>query len=127
MSQHARGYVDVCLFGKRYGAHRLAWLHALGEWPAGEIDHINGNRADNRLANLRDVSHAVNTQNIRAPHRRNTSSGLLGVRRGKESLRFEACIRVNRRHVCIGRFDTAEQAHQAYLAAKREFHEGCTL
>lgn len=54
------GYVAIILFGKWYGAHRLAWLHVHGAWPNGDIDHINGCPSDNRIANLRDVSKNMN-------------------------------------------------------------------
>lgn len=120
------GYTYVCIFGRRYAAHRLAWLMTYGKWPDGEIDHKNGDRTDDRIANLRDVPHAVNTQNVRAAHRRSVT-GLLGVRPYHRSGRFEACISVKRQHRSLGVFDTPEAAHAVYLAAKRRLHEGCTL
>lgn len=68
------GYLRVSIYGVSYKAHRLAWLHHYGEWPSNTIDHINGNRTDNRIANLRDVPHAENQLNLKrhragnAPH-----------------------------------------------------------
>jgi hypothetical protein len=61
--QHTDGYLHVCHAGRRMKAHRVAWLLATGAWPQHEIDHINGDRSDNRIANLRDVTHRVNQSN----------------------------------------------------------------
>jgi len=120
-------YAYVCVLGETFLAHRLAWFYVMGDWPKGEIDHINGNKFDNRFCNLRDVPHATNTQNIRAPHKRNVTSGFLGVRRRHGAAWFNASISVNRKHHNLGRFDTAEEAHAAYLEAKRKLHAGCTI
>lgn len=123
-----RGYIDICVNKERHGAHRLAWLYVYGEWPAGEIDHRDGHKSNNRIANLRDITHAVNTQNLRTAHRRNTSTGLLGVRRSDtKALRFNAVIMVAGKVKCLGSYSDPQAAHQVYLAAKRNLHEGCTL
>lgn len=58
------GYIDIRLLGVKYRAHRLAWFYMHGKWPDGEIDHINRKHADNRIINLRDVSHMVNMANL---------------------------------------------------------------
>lgn len=68
------GYRKVAGFGRSWAAHRIAWLLATGEWPRFEIDHINGVRWDNRLANLRDVPHHVNQLN-QSHHRGGPSHG----------------------------------------------------
>jgi len=117
-------YHRICVFGRLRLAHRLAWLYVHGESPAHEIDHINGNRADNRIANLRDVPHRVNTQNQRKAAANNKSSCLLGVT--SSGSRHRAFIWAGRQ-IYLGTFHSAEEAHAAYLAAKRQFHEGCTL
>jgi hypothetical protein len=114
------GYWGVRINQVRYPAHRLAWFYMHGEWPNGDIDHINGDRLDNRIANLRDVSRSVNLQNQKRAKGHNRL-GVLGVR--KRGNRFAA--RINDTH--LGYFDSADQAHAAYLLAKRELHEGCTL
>ena len=93
------------------------------------VDHINGNRGDNRLCNLRDVSRKINTQNRKSASI-NNSCGLLGVSEHKgvgKSGRFVAGIYIEGKRKHLGVFDTAQQAHEAYLTAKRKYHEGCTI
>jgi hypothetical protein len=118
------GYWSIRMNRKSVMAHRLAWLHVHGSWPVGEIDHVNGQRMDNRISNLRDVGRAVNMQNRRAPST-GTRSGVLGVtwQNGK----WAARITVNRRLIQLGRFDSVGEAESAYVAAKRALHEGCTI
>lgn len=120
----ATGYVRIFADRKVYGAHRLAWLLKTGEWPAGHIDHINGDRADNRWSNLRDVSVSTNIQNQRAPKSNNTT-GFLGVSQIKS--RYRATIIVKGKQTYLGSFGTPEEAHAVYLAAKRRLHVGCTI
>lgn len=109
---------------KTYVLARLAWLYMTGEWPSGVIDHINGNCADDRFANLRSVSLNVNAQNQRRAHVSN-KVGLLGVTSCRN--KFRASINVNGKKVHLGSFSTPEEAHARYVAAKREFHAGCTI
>lgn len=113
------GYVMITIDRQSYKAHRLAWLYVHGEWPLGDVDHINGDTGDNRLANLRPATRAENMQNLRKPNR-GSKSGYLGV--SKNAGRWFAQITVagKRRH--LGYHDTPEAAHIAYLAAKRELH-----
>lgn len=123
-SDHNRGYWQIRVKGCRYLAHRLAFLLMTGAMPAGDVDHINGNRADNRWCNLRDVSRTLNNQNQRRAQKDN-ETGLLGVspHRG----RFKAQIRVNGKVRNLGLFDSPEVAHKVYLAHKRLMHPGNTL
>ena len=118
------GYLVVQIDGKSYKAHRLAWLHETGEWPPGDIDHRDGNRTNNRWANLRPADRSLNMQNQRRA-RSDNKSGLLGVGRGGN--RWRASIGISGKAKHIGLFDTPELAHLAYLSAKRRLHEGCTL
>ena len=111
------GYRSVCVFGKSFQAHRLAWLIVHGAWPRQQIDHINGDRDDNRLSNLRDVSVVGNAQNR---HKANGSSGLIGVTKHKNG--YQAQIGVSNKVRYIGLFRTANEARAAYLAAKQELH-----
>lgn len=121
-----QGYVQVMVDKKNYLAHRLAWLYVTGQWPTMHIDHIDGNRTNNSFANLREASRQTNAQNIRQSHFDNRT-GLLGVTHDKARGKFAATIYVNGRKRHLGRFATAEQAHAAYLKAKRATHDGCTL
>lgn len=120
-------YLDVVLFGSRYRAHRLIWAIVYGEHPKDEIDHINGDRFDNRISNLRDVKRLVNAQNIRIAPINNTSSGLLGASYEKSSGMWKSQISLNGKSFHLGRFSTAKEAHDKYVVAKRKLHEGCTI
>ena len=125
----AQGYRDIGIDSRVYKAHRLAWFYMHGQWPMHQIDHINGDRADNRIANLRDVTKTVNLQNQKRAHS-NSAHGFLGVRiesRWGDSPRYLARITVNGVRRSLGSFDTAEEAHAAYLNAKRAEHPGCTI
>lgn len=124
---HSTGYRYIGIDGRRYRAHRLAWLIVHGQMPAGEIDHINGNPGDNRIANLRDVPRGVNAQNLHAALKSNKRSGLLGVSWHPQAQRWKAKLQTGGKAKHLGYFDTPEEAHAAYLAAKRAQHEGCTL
>lgn len=117
------GYRAVSLSGERVLAHRLAWFMTHGVWPEC-IDHINGDREDNRIANLRNVTQKTNTENVRAASR-NNQAGLLGV--SKNGAKWSAFIKVDRKSRYLGTFTSPQLAHEAYLAAKRELHAGCTI
>jgi len=122
------GYLLIGLQGRKgrsYRAHQLAWLWMTGNWPEQQIDHKNGLRADNRWGNLRLADQTLNSQNIRRAKSHNTV-GVLGVRKTPNG-RFAAGIVVAKRHMHLGTFDTAEQAHATYVLAKRQLHEGCTI
>lgn len=121
-----RGYIRIGLDHRVYRAHRLAWLYVHGEWPAGEIDHINGDKQNNRLVNLRVVSRSENQQNLRTAHRRN-SSDTLGVSLHIATGKWRARIWTGGRNKSLGLFPTKEQAHARYVEAKRELHTGATL
>lgn len=120
------GYVLVAIDKEQFLGHRLAWFFVHGEWPKQHLDHINGDRADNRLGNLRLATVAENMQNLRGASRA-SSTGLLGVSRSQKGDGFRASIRVNGVRKHLGTFPSADLAYQAYLAAKREFHPRSTL
>jgi hypothetical protein len=121
-----KGYWRISFLGGTFQAHRIAFLLQQRTWPAGEVDHINGNRSDNRWCNLRQASRSLNGQNIRRPMSTNTS-GFLGVSFHKGNGRWVAAIKVARKTLFLGQFGTPEEAHACYLAAKRRLHEGCTI
>lgn len=109
-------YLDIGIRGRRYGAHRLAWLYVYGEWPRGMIDHINCVRSDNRIANLREANDAVNHANVVAPQR-NSTTGLRGVTPGKCG-GFVAATALGGKYRYLGTFDSAEEAHAVYTEAR---------
>jgi hypothetical protein len=121
-----RGYIQVHIGGRNYRVHQIAWLIHHKQWPLLDIDHINGIKSDNRICNLRIGSHALNCQNIVNP-KKNNKSGYLGVSFSKVMNKYEACLRVNRKTMHLGHFDDPEEAHKAYLEAKRIHHEFCTI
>jgi hypothetical protein len=118
------GYIQVNLPGAVLKGHRIAWAIHYGEWPKGQIDHINGVRNDNRIANLRDVSNQINCQNQRNGVRPN-KTGFIGVH--LNGGKYRAKIWLNGKQIYLGGFDTPEEAHAAYVAKKRELHEGNVL
>ncbi len=122
----SNGYVAICVDKRYFTAHRLAWLYVTGSWPNGQIDHINGVRHDNRIKNLRDVSHSVNQQNQRVSHA-DSKSGILGVTWYKPTGKWVASLTINKRTKYIGCFDDKDQARLAYIESKRQHHEGNTL
>lgn len=120
------GYTVITINRFKYRAHRLAWFFSNGIWPQGVIDHINGNRSDNRIKNLRDVTVAVNTQNQKRANR-DSKTGVLGASKHQLCNKYSAQITINNKHIYLGLFATPELAHKAYLEAKRKIHKGCTI
>lgn len=120
--QSARiAYRVIKIRRKLYLCHRLAWLYMTGAFPVGVIDHINGDGLDNRFSNLRGVSNCQNLQATLKTPRHNTS-GFKGVYWHKQVGRWVAGISLNNKRKYIGAFDSPEEAHEAYLAVKREVH-----
>jgi len=112
----------VKLGRKQYRGNRLAWFLVHGEWPDGEVDHINGDRLDNRISNLRVVDRAGNSQNQRRAHFDNRSCGLLGVTWNKQHRRWQAKLQARKVRHHLGYFDDPQSAHEAYLKAKSALH-----
>lgn len=121
-SKKANGYIALGIWGTDITAHRIAWAISHGEWPPEDIDHINGDRADNRLVNLRSVSRAMNMRNQRFKVR--TPTGVVGVviTRGG---RFLASIGCNESYQYLGTYLTKEEAVEARCKAERRlgYHE----
>lgn len=116
-----RGYRQIAVLDHLYAAHRLAWLYVYGNLPVQQIDHINGHRDDNRIANLRDVSNAQNAKNKRLAGW--SSTGRIGVTeyRWNGTPKFVARIRVDGRLHHLGYFETIEAASMARASAEQRF------
>lgn len=112
-----KGYRNLRIDGAMVQAHRAAWLYVYGEWPHQVIDHIDHDTANNAIANLRDVSRAVNLQNQRRPKRDGTS-GYLGVSWHVYSERWRATIVADKRHVHIGLYDTPGRCSRSLLGGE---------
>jgi hypothetical protein len=125
-SIHVRGYRLINVDGVLYRASRLAWLIVYGQWPVNQVDHINGNRSDDRIANLRDVTNAENQHNAMVL-RKNNRSGFHGVHFSKTERRWRAHITVGYRRIMLGRFKTAQEAKSAYMEAKAKYHPSAPL
>jgi len=113
----SRGYRRIRIDGVNYAEHRIAWLIGTGRWPAEQIDHINGIRSDNRLCNLREATNAQNNANKpgRGPWPK-------GVCWNPTRHKFQAEIKANGRRRYLGRYDTPEQAAEAYRRAALRLH-----
>ena len=125
-TRKTNGYVYIQINHRMYLAHRLAWLYMTGEWPSREVDHEDTDPSNNRWSNLRLATSGENSQNQRRPGRRNTS-GYLGVSYDKSRGKYAATIGLNGRTIHLGRHDTPEEAHAAYVKAKRELHPFGTI
>ena len=120
-SKRDDGYLRVCLFKRNYFAHRVAWGLHYGEWPQNVIDHIDGDRENNKIYNLRDVTVSENGQNRRTPAS-NSTTGYLGVCFDKKFGKFKAAIKYNGRNKSLGHFETAQEAAEKYKSAKLIYH-----
>lgn len=119
---HSGGYLSIKIDGKRYFAHRLAWQYMKGAQPSDQIDHIDLNKTNNCISNLRVATPKQNSRNT--PTR--SLTGLKGVTAVKS--RYIARIKVGRKNVSLGSFDTPQLAHTAYaVAARKHFGEFARL
>ena len=113
-----QGYLVVKILGKKYPAHWIVWVLNRGEWPT-RLDHINGNRADNRIENLRESSHTENMWNAKS---RNGQTRVKGVVWEKSKERYRVRMRVNGQRLSFGHFKTLDEARSAVQAARTKYH-----
>jgi hypothetical protein len=118
------GHISINFDKKKIYAHRLVYLYLYGSLPAFDIDHINCDPSDNRKCNLREVTNAQNKQNITKPTKRN-KTGFLGVK--KYGNRWQTRLSVNGKCTYVGTFHSPEEAHNAYVAAKKIHHPFSTF
>lgn len=118
-----KSYIQTSIDNVKYYAHRLVWFYVTGQFPQGQIDHINGNGTDNRWCNLRVVSHLDNSKNQKL--RSNNSSGVTGVYWSKERKKWCASITVRGKTIPLGRYDKIIDAIDSRKKAecKYKFHE----
>lgn len=109
------GYLSVKIKYKDYKVHRLIWLWVHNCWPKEQIDHINGDRTDNRICNLREVTNQQNQMNQQIAS--NNNSGFCGVYRDKRDGKWYAQIRINRKNIRLGSFDHIDDAKSVRQAA----------
>ena len=120
-NKHSSGYIQMGYKNKLYKAHRLAWWFVYGTMPDCAIDHINGIKSDNRICNLRLVTQIQNSQNSNVISTRN-KSGYRGVSWNTAMGKWLATIQVKGKSIYLGSYDKPEEAHAAYLCAKKEHH-----
>jgi hypothetical protein len=118
-TDNRNGYLRIIVDYKKYYAHRLAWLHVFGFMPP-KLDHIDNNRSNNRVSNLRIATQSQNLANISKP--RHNTSGFKGVHWAKQNKKWMAQITINGKYIYLGTFPTAEEAYSVYVAAAKKHH-----
>lgn len=116
---NVHGYVQINLNSKLYLGHRIAWLMSYGSVPSG-IDHIDSNRSNNRISNLRPADKRQNAYN--RPHQRNSLSGLKGVHFSKRDKKWIAAISIDGKQTSLGYFNSSIEAARSYDAAAKQNH-----
>jgi len=120
-SAHNRGYLAVNIYEVAYLIHRVCWAMYYGQWPDSDLDHINGNKSDNRIENLRAVTRETNSRNQKL--RSNNSTSCMGVTKDRGAFRVR--INVDGKRISVGSYPSLEDAIIARKEAERkhEYHE----
>lgn len=124
---NSNGYMALSINKTMYYCHRIAWAIYYGEWPSDLLDHINTNKSDNRISNLRIANTSQNAENKRNAQSNNKTSGLLGVHFNKKANLWSAQLVSKGKHFWLGSYQTAEEASLAYINAKRRVHQFGTI
>jgi hypothetical protein len=114
------GYTVIGFGGRNYRAHRLAWLYMYGQWPEKHIDHANGIKDDNRIANLRQATQVENLYNKGA--NKNSKTGIKGVCWEPQTGKYQVKITKNGKQMHIGRYKCQDEAAAAYAEAAIRLH-----
>lgn len=117
---HPSGYIKIAILGKKYSAHKLAWLYVNGYYPTKVVDHINGIKSDNRISNLRECTKTQNEWN-RGLNKNNTS-GVKNVSMNKEKKKWHVQIKTDGKRVYSKYFKSFEDAKLAAIEARIKFH-----
>ncbi len=112
------GYHSIMIDGRNFPAHRLAWLYVYGIFPPNQVDHINHDKLDNRISNLRAVTNQDNQRNRRFT---GNSSGFMGVYWDKARSKWKTQIKVNQVVVNLGRYDDITEAISMRLTAEDHY------
>lgn len=125
-TDHKEGYISINIDYRLYLAHRLAWLYVYGELPASDVDHVNRDRSDNRISNLRLATRKQNMENQGL--RSDNTSGHKGVSWDARRKKWLAQIRHNKQTIFLGRHDCIDKALSARAAAESMYftHSGAT-
>lgn len=119
-SVNSDGYINIFVKNVSYKAHRLVWLYLYGEFPKGQIDHINGIKTDNRLCNLRECTQHENHKNVGI--KASNTSGYKGVSFNKRLQKWTARCRADEKRHFLGYFDSAINASIAYERFAKQHH-----
>jgi hypothetical protein len=115
------GYPSGKIDGRRFLAHRVIWAMHTGAWPVEHIDHVNLNRSDNRICNLREASRSQNMCNTRIKDK--NSSGFKGVSWDRRAKKWRARIFIQNKEMHLGLYVNIDDAVQAYRASALEIHK----
>jgi hypothetical protein len=117
---YSNGYLIGMFKRKMYRVHRLAWMWMTGEWPPGDIDHINGIRDDNRWVNFRIADDVQNQQNAKMP--KSNTSGVKGVHWHKRDCKWVVNLKIKGKNYCFGAFKDFEFAALVAEEAREKYH-----